>query len=73
MSTHTDPLDAALAAERRMTTDEVARAVGVGSRTTIWRWVAAGTFPRPIRQRGRTRWRAADVVAWLRAQGGEAA
>lgn len=35
------------------------------ARQTIWRWVAEGTFPKPIKlSAGCTRWRAADVEAW---------
>jgi prophage regulatory protein len=39
------------------------------SEATIYRKVAAGLFPEPIRLGARcTRWRAGDVTAWLRAQ-----
>jgi prophage regulatory protein len=38
--------------------------------STIYRLVAAGTFPQPRRLGARcTRWRAGDVTAWLAAQG----
>ncbi len=34
------------------------------SRTTIWRWAAAGKLPRPVRLGGRTtRWAADEVDA----------
>lgn len=50
------------------------RALGLGSRTTIWRLLRADpTFPRPISIRGLHRWRPDDVRAWLRSQGPEAA
>lgn len=50
------------------------RALGLGSRTTIWRLLKTDTsFPRPILIRGLQRWRPADVRAWLRSQGPEAA
>ncbi len=33
---------------------------------TVWRYVAAGTFPEPITISGRLqRWRYSDVVAWV--------
>tara|TARA_R110000851_G_scaffold333531_1_gene514864 strand:- start:44255 stop:44470 length:216 start_codon:yes stop_codon:yes gene_type:complete len=34
--------------------------------STIWRWVAAGDFPKPVKLSPRTTaWRASDVHAWL--------
>ncbi len=34
-------------------------------RQTIWRWVADGRFPKPIKlSTGCTRWRGEDVEAW---------
>lgn len=45
--------------------------VPVGA-STLWRWVAAGTFPKPVKLSERvTAWRAADVQAWVDAQRGE--
>lgn len=42
--------------------------VPVGS-STLWRWVAAGKFPAPVKLSERvTAWRAADVQAWADAQ-----
>jgi hypothetical protein len=36
------------------------------SKTTIWRRVAAGTFPKPIKLSERvTAWKAEDIRAWL--------
>ncbi|WP_374763257.1 helix-turn-helix transcriptional regulator [Yunchengibacter salinarum] len=35
------------------------------NRATVWRWVQAGHFPRPVKlTEGCTRWRAADVERW---------
>lgn len=45
--------------------------VPVGS-STLWRWVAAGTFPAPVKLSERvTAWRSADVQAWVDAQRSE--
>jgi predicted DNA-binding transcriptional regulator AlpA len=34
--------------------------------TTLWRWVAAGTFPKPVKLSGGvTAWRCEDVHAWM--------
>ncbi len=36
------------------------------SSVTIWRWVAAGKFPAPVKLSGNvTAWRAEEVRAWL--------
>lgn len=36
------------------------------SRSTLWRWVNAGTFPHPVRlSQGITAWRAEDVRRWI--------
>jgi prophage regulatory protein len=43
------------------TDSAIAARYGV-SRTTIWRWVARGEFPPPIKLApGTTRWRVADI------------
>ena len=40
------------------------------SASTLWRWVNAGTFPKPIKLSERvTAWRCEDVRAWLEQQG----
>ncbi|SEI92734.1 helix-turn-helix transcriptional regulator [Frateuria terrea] len=40
------------------------------SPSTLWRWVNAGKFPKPIKLSERvTAWRAEDVRAWIEAQG----
>jgi len=50
----------------KIRTVEVATAL---SKSTIYAKMAAGEFPQPIRLGARcTRWRAADVTAWLAAQ-----
>jgi predicted DNA-binding transcriptional regulator AlpA len=42
--------------------------------TTLWRWVNAGKFPKPIKLSARvTAWRAEDVRAWIEAQGKQVA
>lgn len=42
------------------------------SKSTIYALVARDAFPQPIRRGARcTRWRSADVTAWLQAQGKE--
>ncbi len=46
----------------------VTQATGL-SRASIYRRLAAGTFPAPVRLSTRcTRWQAADVRAWIQAQ-----
>lgn len=40
------------------------------SKTTVYALLARREFPQPIRRGNRcTRWRSADVTAWLQAQG----
>lgn len=49
----------------------VTHACGV-SVSTIYRKIAAGEFPAPVRLGARcTRWKAADVRAWIQAQGAD--
>lgn len=53
-----------------MTADTLLRMSEVETRTgvhraTIYRWVAAGTFPQPVRVRTvRVAWRERDIVKW---------
>jgi prophage regulatory protein len=43
------------------------------SRATVYRRVRDGSFPKPVRLSARcTRWRAGDVMAWLRAMAQQA-
>ncbi len=49
--------------ERSLPDSEVAHRYGV-SRQTVWRWVARGTLPAPIKfSEGVTRWRLSDLIA----------
>lgn len=42
--------------------------VPVGS-STLWRWVNAGTFPKPVKLSARvTAWRCEDIRTWLDSQ-----
>ena len=42
--------------------------------STLWRWVNAGTFPKPVKLSERvTAWRCEDVRAWLEQQGNDGA
>lgn len=43
------------------------------SRATVWRWIKAGKFPKPVKLTDRvTAWRVEDLRAWCEAQGGAA-
>lgn len=40
--------------------------------STLWRWVASGKFPKPVKlSECVTAWKSADVHAWLDQQGTE--
>lgn len=44
---------------------QIAERFGI-ARQTIWRWAQAGNFPQPVKLGPCvTRWKAADVDAWL--------
>jgi prophage regulatory protein len=63
------PLHAAQIADALLRLPTVLAIVAL-SKTTVYSMVARGDFPQPIRRGNRcTRWRSADVVAWLQAQG----
>ena len=48
-----------------LTAREVARRLKISART-VWRWVAQGALPAPVRLRPHSpRWRAADIESWL--------
>jgi prophage regulatory protein len=48
--------------------NEVLRMIGV-SRTTLWRMVQAGAFPRPVRITERSRgYVLEDIEAWMKAR-----
>jgi len=51
-----------------LTFAEVVVRIGIPEmrRASLWKWVRAGRFPAPVRfSHKRSRWRAADVDAWL--------
>lgn len=65
------PLHAVQLADALLRVKTVADATGLSS-ATIYRKLAAGDFPKPVRMGARcTRWKAADVRAWIQAQGGD--
>ncbi|MFY7913207.1 MAG: helix-turn-helix transcriptional regulator [Rubrivivax sp.] len=65
------PLHAVQLADALLRIATVTQATGL-STATIYRKLAAGAFPEPIRLGARcTRWKAADVRAWIQAQGVE--
>lgn len=44
---------------------ELAQVIGVAP-STLYQWVAAGEFPKPIKLAGRaTGWRAEDITEWI--------
>lgn len=62
------PLHALQIADALLKIQTVAAVTAI-SASTIFRKTAAGDFPEPVRLGSRcTRWRAADVRAWLAAQ-----
>lgn len=51
-----------------MTSGQVAECLAVSVRT-LWRWVADGTFPPPVRyNRKLVRWRRSDLGRWIDSQ-----
>ncbi len=65
------PLDAVQLSDALLRMQTVAQATGL-STATIYRKLAAGEFPEPVRLGARcTRWKAADVRAWIQAQGAD--
>ncbi|WP_397534251.1 helix-turn-helix transcriptional regulator [Roseateles sp.] len=64
-------LDVLQLADALLRIQTVGQATGL-SGATIYRKLAAGQFPAPVRLGARcTRWKAADVRAWIQAQGGD--
>lgn len=62
-------LDALRLPDALLRLQTVTQAIGL-SAPTIYRKLAAGQFPEPVRLGARcTRWRAADIRAWIQAQG----
>jgi excisionase family DNA binding protein len=47
-----------------LTAEEVAAMLGVSERT-LWRLLSAGKLPKPVRFGRNTRWREAEVKAWI--------
>lgn len=65
------PIHAAQIADALLRLRTVQAVVGL-SKSTIYALVARDAFPQPIRRGTRcTRWRSADITAWLQAQGKE--
>lgn len=65
------PLHALQLADALLRLKTVTQATGLSS-ATVYRKLAAGDFPEPVRLGARcTRWKAADLRAWIRAQGGD--
>jgi prophage regulatory protein len=50
-----------------MRVKEVARYVAM-SPASVWRLVAKGEFPKPVKVGGATRWRTEQVVEWVQEQ-----
>lgn len=68
-STNSQPLHALQLADALLRIRTVAQAVGL-SDATIYRKLAAGEFPEPVRLGSRcTRWKAEAIRAWIKAQG----
>lgn len=65
------PLDAVQLSDALLRIRTVSYATGL-SVASLYRKLAAKEFPEPVRLGKRcTRWKAADVRAWIQAQGGE--
>ena len=62
------PIDAASNPNALLTVETVSALIGL-SRATVYQFETEGRFPRAVRLGTRcTRWRAADVTNWLKAQ-----
>lgn len=49
--------------------NELSDLLSIG-KSTIWAWVKAGRFPKPLKMSSRmTVWSAADVEAWISSKG----
>lgn len=46
-------------------TAEMVRKLTKVTDMSIWRWMKAGTFPKPMRIHRRNYWRMSDIKAWL--------
>ena len=47
-----------------LTVDQVGRLLQLSPRS-VWRLLSAGEFIEPVRMRGNTRWRRAELEAWI--------
>jgi prophage regulatory protein len=64
------PLHAVQIADALLRITTVTQATGLSS-ATVYRKLAAGMFPEPVRLGSRcTRWKAESIREWIRAQGG---
>lgn len=55
--------------DRLLTRLQVCARVGGVDRTTLWRWIVCGMFPRPIRPHMRRNlWRESEVERWIAEQ-----
>ena len=59
-------MDRVVSDDRLLDLSEVRQLVPV-SRTVVWKWRKAGTFPSPVRLPGSRRiaWRASDIRRWI--------
>lgn len=52
--------------------DANGRRIFPGGHSSLWRFVAEGRFPPPVKLSQKiTAWRSEDVEAWIQTQGGE--
>ena len=56
--------------KRLLTSIEVAKELTVCERT-IWKWTAAGKFPKPLHLGGASRWVSKEVDEWIIAKASE--
>jgi prophage regulatory protein len=67
------PLSAIEVDDAMLTSDTVLSVAGMSS-SSMYRQIAAGTFPKPIKIGPRcARWKASEIKAWLRSVAGQAA
>ena len=59
MKTQLEPLRV----ERRLNSKDVELLVG-RSRQSIWRWIKAGTFPKPAYIAGQRSWTESQIIEW---------
>ena len=54
--------------DQLLTEKQLRQMVGNVSSMSIWRWLAAGLLPRPLKIQRRNYWKLAEIRAWLDAQ-----